>query len=65
MIELGDYNIAIQAFKALRNYCRVWGLIEQEMWMAEQIGMCYRTLRYHELAVDYFKYQLSLAWELD
>ena len=26
--------------------------------------MSYRTLRYHELAVDYFKCQLSLAWEL-
>lgn len=35
MIELGDYNKAIQAYKALRNYCRVWGLLEQEMWMAE------------------------------
>lgn len=28
MIELGDYNKAIQAYKALRNYCRVWGMIE-------------------------------------
>lgn len=27
--------------------------------------MCYRTLRYHELATDYFKYQLSLAWEMN
>lgn len=35
MIELGDYNKAIQAYKALRNYCRVWKMIEQEMWMAE------------------------------
>lgn len=34
------------------------------MWMAEQIGVAYRELRYHERAVDYFKYQLSLAWEL-
>ena len=42
MIELGDYNKAIQAYKALRNYCRVWGLLEQEMWMAEQIGITYR-----------------------
>ena len=65
MTELGDYDKAIQAYKALRNYCRVWGMMEQEMWMAEQIGMAYRTLRFHELAVDYFKYQLSLAWELE
>ena len=35
MIELNDYNKAIQAYKALRNYCRLWGLLEQEMWMAE------------------------------
>lgn len=28
MIELGDYDKAIQAYKALRNYCRVWGLLE-------------------------------------
>ena len=32
--------------------------------MAEQIGVAYRELRYHERAVDYFKYQLSLSWEL-
>ena len=65
MIELDDYDKAIKAYKALRNYCRVWGLLEQEMWMAEQIGVSYRELRYHELAVDYFKCQLSLAWELN
>ena len=56
MIELGDHNKAIQAYKALRNYCRAWGLLEQEMWMAEQIGMTYRTIRYYKRAVDYFKY---------
>lgn len=33
--------------------------------MAEQIGMCYRTLRFHELASDYFKFQLSIAWEIN
>jgi len=65
MIELNDYDKAIKAYKALRNYCRVWGLMQQEMWMAEQIGMCYRMLRFHELASDYFKFQLSLAWELN
>ena len=65
MIELDDYNKALQAYKSLRNYCRVWGLLEQEMWIAEQIGMTYRELRYHELATDYFKFQLSLAWELN
>lgn len=25
MIQLGDYDKAIRAYKALRNYCRVWG----------------------------------------
>ena len=63
MIELSDYNKALQAYKALRNYCRVWGMLEQEQWMCEQIGVAYRQLRYHERAVDYFKCQLSLAWE--
>lgn len=33
--------------------------------MAEQIGMTYRGLRYYKRAVDYFKCQLSLAWELN
>ena len=33
--------------------------------MAEQIGMTYRAIRYHKRAVDYFKVQLALAWELD
>ena len=28
MIELGDYNKALQAYKSLRNYCRHWGLLE-------------------------------------
>lgn len=63
MMELSDYDKAIQAYKALRNYCRVWNMLEQEMWITEQIGMVYRQLRYHELAVDFFKCQLSLAWE--
>ena len=65
MIELEDHNRAIQAYKALRNYCRVWGLLEQEMWISEQIGMVYRQLRYHERAIDFFKSQLALAWELN
>ena len=28
LIELNDYDKAIKAYKALRNYCRVWGLIQ-------------------------------------
>ena len=27
--------------------------------------MVYRQLRYHELAIDHFKSQLALAWELN
>ena len=35
------------------------------MWISEQIGMAYRTMRSHEIAIDYFKLQMSLAWELN
>jgi len=35
MIELRDYHRAIQAYKALRNYCKNWKLVEQEMWVSE------------------------------
>ena len=28
MMELSNYDMAIKAYKALRNYCRVWGLLE-------------------------------------
>ena len=65
LFELNDCDKAIKAYKALRNYCRVWGLVEQEMWMSEQLGICYRELHYHQLAIDYFKYALSLAWEIE
>ena len=27
--------------------------------------MAYRTMRSHEIAIDYFKLQMSLAWELN
>ena len=27
MIELRDFNRALQAFKALRNYCKHWGML--------------------------------------
>ena len=33
--------------------------------MTEQIGMAYRSIRYYKRAVDYFKCQLALAWELN
>ena len=65
MIELRDYHKAIQAYKQLRNYCKLWNMLEQEMWISEQIGMAYRTMRSHEIAIDYFKLQMSLAWELN
>ena len=62
MIEIGDYDKALQAYKTLRNYCRHWGeaFLEQEMWMTEQIGMTYRSIRMYKRAVDYFKRQLAL-----
>ena len=35
------------------------------MWICEQIGFAYRMVKYHELAIDHFKIQMSLAWELN
>ena len=38
---------------------------EQEMWVVEQLGFCYRTMGMNDVALDYFKAQMSLAWELN
>jgi len=32
LIEVRDYDRAIKAYKALRNYCNNWEMQEQEMW---------------------------------
>jgi hypothetical protein len=29
-----------------------------------QLGYCYRLVRYHAAAADYFKKMLELAWDL-
>lgn len=54
-IEMRDFERAIQAYKCLKNYCKKWDMIEQEMWICEQIGFAYRMVKYHELAIDFFK----------
>lgn len=64
LLQLRDFNRALQAYKSLRNYCKNWGMMRQEMYIAQQIGYVYRTIDYHEAAVDYFKLMTSLAWEL-
>ena len=42
-----------------------WGMLQQEMWMLEQLGMAYREVRYHKRAIDYFKQQLAISWEIN
>jgi hypothetical protein len=32
------------------------------MWTYSQLGYCFRLVRYHCVAVDYFKKMLELAW---
>ena len=34
------------------------------MYMAEQIGICYRITLFHCKAIDYFKKMLAYAWEI-
>ena len=37
-------------------------LYNEKMSTYAQLGYCYRIVRYHAVAVDYFKKQLELAW---
>jgi len=53
--ELREFDRAIKAYKALKNYCDQWNLQSCRLKVYEQIGMCYRTMRLHSAAVDYFK----------
>lgn len=34
----------------------------EKMMAYSQLGYCYRLVRYHCVAVDYFKKMLELAW---
>jgi len=34
----------------------------EKMATYSQLGYCYRLVRYHAVAVDYFKKQLEIAW---
>lgn len=62
--ELREYDKAIRAYKSLKNYCDIWGLKYPGMMMCVQIGMCYRLMRMHAVAVDFFKKQLTISWEI-
>ena len=37
-------------------------MLHEKMATYAQLGYCYRLVRYHSVAVDYFKKQLELAW---
>ena len=63
--ELREYDRAIRAYKSLKNFCDIWQLKYPSMMVAEQIGMSYRLMRMHSVAVDYFKKQLCLSWEIE
>jgi hypothetical protein len=39
-------------------------MLLEKMTIYAQLGYCYRTIRSHAVAADYFKKQLELAWEL-
>ena len=53
--ELREYDRSIRAYKSLKNFCDLWKLKYPAMMVCEQIGMCYRLMRMHAAAVDYFK----------
>ena len=53
--ELREYDKAIRAYKSLKNYCDIWLLKYPSMMTCEQIGICYRLMRMHCVAVDFFK----------
>ena len=63
--ELREYDKAIRAYKSLKNYCDIWLLKYPAMMTCEQIGICYRLMRMHGVAVDFFKKQLEISWEID
>lgn len=60
--ELREYDRAIKAYKALLTYCELWKFKEAIINLNEQIGMCYRLMRLHNVAVDCFKMELQHAW---
>ena len=63
--ELREYDKAIRAYKSLKNFCDIWQMKFLAMMMCEQIGLCYRLMRMHRLAVDFFKKQLQLCWDIE
>ena len=63
--ELREYDRAIRAYKSLKNFCDIWGLRYPAMIICEQIGHCYRQMRMHATACDFFKKQLTMCWEME
>lgn len=62
--ELREYDRAIRAYKSLKNFCDLWGFRYPAMMMCQQIGVCYRLMRMHQVAVGFFKKQLTICWEI-
>ena len=52
--ELREYDRAIRAYKSLKNFCDIWNLKYPGMKVCEQLGFCYRAMRMHAVAVDFF-----------
>ena len=63
--ELREYDRAIKAYKSLKNFCDIWQLKYPAMMLCEQLGMCYRLMRMHLVAVDFFKKQLCISWDIE
>jgi tetratricopeptide (TPR) repeat protein len=62
--ELRDFDKAIKSYKALATYCEIWQLKEPHLHLMEQIALCYRLMRVHGVAVDFFKKELQHAWQM-
>mmetsp|Transcript_40118 Transcript_40118/g.38628 ORF Transcript_40118/g.38628 Transcript_40118/m.38628 type:complete len:121 (+) Transcript_40118:1020-1382(+) len=63
-MDMKDVQRAIFAYKNLKNVCEEELMSKEKMFVYGQLGYCYRLLRAHAVAADYFKKQLELAWEL-
>lgn len=65
LMELRSIQYAIVTYKELKNFCEDKRIYAEKMATYAQLGYCYRLVRYHAVAVDYFKKQLELAWDLN
>lgn len=62
LMDLRSVEAAILTYKEIKNFCEEKQLYTEKMFAYAQLGFCYRLVRYHSVAVDYFKKQLELAW---